>query len=40
MSTRFGSRKAPAVGIDNPGFPRLVGKGSFWSASLGLGVEL
>lgn len=31
---------APASGIDNPGFPRLVGKGSFWSASLGLGVEL
>lgn len=31
---------APGVGIDNPGFPRLVGGGSLWSASLGLGVEL
>ncbi|MEO7327058.1 MAG: hypothetical protein ABI193_00665, partial [Minicystis sp.] len=31
---------APGAGIDNPGFPRLTGGGSFWSASLGLGVEL
>ncbi|MFO0761676.1 MAG: hypothetical protein U0359_34860 [Byssovorax sp.] len=30
----------PGAGIDNPGFPRLTGGGSFWSISVGLGAEL
>ena len=31
---------APGVGIDNPGFPVLSAGGSFWSGSLGVGVDL
>ncbi|UQA63374.1 OmpP1/FadL family transporter [Polyangium aurulentum] len=30
----------PGANIDNPGFPRLEGSGSLWTASLGLGVDL
>jgi hypothetical protein len=30
----------PGVGIDNPGFPRLTGHGTFWSTSFGVGVDL
>lgn len=30
----------PSEGIDNPGFPKLTGQGAFWSAALGVGVEL
>jgi len=32
--------KNPGEGIDNPGFPRLTGQGTFLSLSFGLGVEL
>jgi hypothetical protein len=30
----------PGANIDNPGYPRLEGSGSLWTASFGLGVDL
>jgi hypothetical protein len=30
----------PGANIDNPGYPRLEASGSFWTTSLGLGVDL
>jgi len=30
----------PGAGIQNRGYPKLTGSGSFWSASLGVGVDL
>jgi len=31
---------APAVGIENPGYPRLEAGGALGSASVGVGVDL
>jgi len=41
LDTVFGpDPKDPGAGVDNPGVPRLRGGGSFFSFSLGLGVDL